>query len=468
MSLQSRREFLKTTGGALTAVTAACAGTDQKRENRPNILIFITDQQHSSMMSCAGNKYVKTPALDSLAASGIRFNRAYCADPVCIPSRFSLMTGRMPGEIGLRSNDLSHIDGIPEHILQHGMGTLFRSAGYDAAYGGKVHLPKMNAQDIGFEYICPDERNQLADVCSEYIRQKRERPFLLFASFINPHDICYMAIRDFAITEQAKQLIERGKTEVETLDLALRLPGGVSREEFFREYCPPVPANFEPQQDEPEAIKMLLAQRPFRKNARENWPEERWRLHRRAYCRLTEMVDAQIGSVLKALRESGKEKDTLVIFTSDHGDMDSAHRMEHKTAFYDEACRIPFIARRPEVTPAGFVNSNHLISNGLDLFPTLCDYAAIEVPAGLKGKSLRPLIEGHDWDNKRSFIPVESEIGHMIVTEDYKYQVYDAGKNSEQLIDLRNDPGEMRNSVSDPDKKEIVNSHRELYRKTYG
>jgi len=108
-------------------------------------------------------------------------------------------------------------------------------------------------------------------------------------------------------------------------------------------------------------------------------------MHRWAYCRLTERVDALIGKVLDAIWESGIEKDTLIIFSSDHGDMDSAHRMEHKTIFYEESINTPLIVTQVGQTPAGAVDKTHLISNGLDLLPTLCAFAEIRVPAGLKG-----------------------------------------------------------------------------------
>ena len=466
----TRRNFIKISAKASALMSLPyLIGCNKINVNkRPNILIILSDQQHAKMMSCAGNPYLKTPAMDSLASYGIRFERAYCSNPVCIPSRFSLMTGRMPSEIGLRDNNYSHIDSIPKNIKQQGLGSLFKQSGYDTAYSGKVHLPKMKAEDVGFDSICSDERDELASVCADYIKQERNNPFLLVASFINPHDICYMAIRDFAETEWEKNIIKNGAEEIATLDKALQLPDGVSKEEFLKNYCPPLPPNFEPQKDEPEAINKLFAQRSFRKNARDKWTEERWRMHRWAYCKLTEMVDAQIGRVLNALRDSGKENETLVIFTSDHGDMDSAHRLEHKSVFYDEACNIPLIASFPGVIPASVRDNQHLISNGLDLIPTLCNFAGIDIPEDLKGLSFRKIAEGKEQTILHSFIPVEDEIGKMIVTQRHKYTVYDDGKNNEQLIDLQEDPGEMRNSAMDKDKQEILSQHRNIFKEAFG
>ena len=433
--------------------------------DKPNILLILTDQQSAHMMSCAGNAHLRTPAMDSLAARGRRFGRAYCTDPVCVPSRFSLMTGRMPGEIGLRSNSSRHIEEIPATILESAAGWPLREAGYDTAYAGKVHLPKgTTAEQIGFTYITSDERDECAEVCADYLLREHARPFFLVASFINPHDICYMAIRDSRQTNMEQRLVGKGRREIEALDRALRLPEGIDEEEFFAGHCPPLPPNFEPQEDEPEAIQRLIEQRPFRLNARRTWTERRWRLHRLAYARLTERVDGQIGRLLEALGKSGREDDTLVIFTSDHGDMDSSHRMEHKTAFYEEACRVPLVVAGPGIGPGADGDDEHLVSNGLDLLPTLCDYAGIQRPEAPFGRSIRPFLEGRTNGPWRTHLPIESEIGRMVVTERFKYMLYDEGRAREQLMDLRADPHEMRNAAADPHLLDVLADHRRLFR----
>lgn len=435
--------------------------------SRPNILLILTDQQHARMLSCAGNPYLKTPAMDSLAQRGVRFERTYCTDPVCVPSRFSLMTGLMPRAIGLRGNVSRHIESIPDDIKENGLGWLMKRAGYDVAYGGKVHLPKMTAEDVGFEYITADERDELPGVCLDYMLRPREKPFFLVASFINPHDICYMAIREFAESDFDHLLLERGEVELATLDKALQLPQGVPEEEFWARYCPPLPPNFEPQEEEPGAIRALLRQRRFRERARAEWSEEKWRLHRWAYARLTEMVDRQIGELLQGLQESRLGEETVVIFTSDHGDMDAAHRMEHKTAFYDEAARVPLIVSSPTGKARGVVDETHLISNGLDLLPTICDYAEAPCPKDLPGRSFRSLVEGQGPASWRTYVPLESEIGRMIVTGRYKYMLFDEGEHREQLFDLQADPYEMRSFAGEADYWHVLLEHRRLFREEW-
>ena len=208
--------------------------------SRPNILYVFTDQQQAGMMGCAGNPYVRTPAMDSIAANGVRFERAYCANPVCLPSRYSMMTGRMPGDVGIRSNPDGNAASIPAEVRSAAMGWLMREAGYDAAYGGKVHLPPgMSPEEMGFTYLTADQRDGLADASADFIRRERDRPFLLVSSFINPHDICFMAIGDAGGDEAYGVDLdpERRVAELKALfGEALKLPVGVSEQEFLDQH----------------------------------------------------------------------------------------------------------------------------------------------------------------------------------------------------------------------------------------
>jgi len=150
------------------------------------------------------------------------------------------------------------------------------------------------------------------------------------------------------------------------------------------------------------------------------------------------------------LRENGLARNTLIVFTSDHGDYDGAHRLEHKGLHYEEACRVPLIVAGPNASERGVFDESHLVSNGLDLIPTLCDYAGIAPPEDLQGASLRPLIEGPTPETWREDVPVEFGIGRAIVTPHLKYALYDHGEHRELLIDRANDPGEMGNVIDDP------------------
>jgi arylsulfatase A-like enzyme len=138
-----RREFIITAAAAAAGVMVrrqTSAAASPMGESRPNILFIMTDQQHAGMMSCTPNKWLRTPAMDRLAASGIRFERAYACNPVCVPSRFSLQTGLMPSAIGMGQNRDSGRAAVTDAMVQQSLGRLFGQAGYETVYGGKVHL----------------------------------------------------------------------------------------------------------------------------------------------------------------------------------------------------------------------------------------------------------------------------------------------------------------------------------------
>jgi choline-sulfatase len=461
-----RREFITATAGTaigLMLKRGTSATYSPNEESRPNILFIMTDQQHAGMMSCTGNKWLKTPAMDRLAASGIRFERAYACNPVCVPNRFSLQTGLMPSAIGMGQNSDSGRAAVTDVMLQQSLGRLFQKAGYETVYGGKVHLPrKMNdVQKLGYRNLTRDSRQGLADACAEFIKGQHKRPFFLFASFINPHDICYMAINDFRRTRQEPPI---GNTDSKTCEAVLdRARKAANIGAFVQENCPPLPANHEVPEAEPECItQKYVNARPFRAYIRQKWTQDQWRLHRWAYCRLTEMVDREIGIVLDALREAGMQDNTLIVFTSDHGDMDSTHKMEHKSVLYEESVRVPFIMSYSGKITEGAVDDTHLVSNGLDLLPTLCDYAGIETPKALHGRSLRSLAGRTAAKQWRDFVVSESQNGRMLRTDRFKYCIYDSGKLPEQLRDMKNDPGEMTNLAAVPAFKSVLDRHRRL------
>ena len=437
---------------------------------RPNILLIITDQQRADMLSCAGNRYVKTPAVDRLAAGGMRFERAYCANPVCSPSRFCMMTGVLPSRIGMDRNEHIPADRVGPKILHDALGQVFRAAGYETMYGGKIHLPAAPRNDLtgyGFDILTSNEREGLAEACVGFLRRGHDRPFLLVASFINPHDICFMAIDAAARAKVATPGFAGAVAERAALKEALRLPEGMSQEEFFRSVCPPLPANAAIPPGEPPGVRESDF-RSFRKYVQDHWTADEWRLHRWAYARLTERADGQIGKVLAALRTAGLEDNTLVVFTSDHGEMDGSHKLEHKSMPYEEALRVPLILSWKGVTPAGRVDTTHLASTGLDLIPTLCDFAGVAVPPSLKGRSLKPLAADHGQKtNWRDCLVSENERSRILRSDRFKYAVYDHGTPREMLVDERDDPGEMRNLAQDAKYRDVLASHRALLREWY-
>jgi len=413
---------------------------------RPNVIFIMTDQQHDRMMSCAGNQWVKTPHLDGLAADGIRFEVAYSANPVCVPSRMSMATGMMPGRIGTDDNKTGMRAKLPQHIDENSMGKIMKRAGYDTFYGGKVHMCKqLTPTSAGYDAYFRDERGKLPGACLEFITQERDKPFFVVASFINPHDICYAHRAHMGQNSNVKDLYEE----------AMAMP---------LDELPPLPDNYGIPEEEPSAIQGKLGATSITPTLtmRNEYDETAWRVNRYIYNRLTERVDGEIGQILEGIKEAGLEENTLILFTSDHGNMDASHRLASKSFHYEEAVRIPFLMKYKGVIPPGQLDSEHFVSSGLDLLPTLYDYVGVEIPKHLIGKSLRPLAEGKAVDHWREYVVSEDAKWRMLRTEKYKYTTFSDPDSKESLVNLKTDPGEMRNLVDHPEYQETLQNHRDL------
>jgi len=416
---------------------------------KPNIIYIFTDQQSATMMSCTGNNSLKTPAMDYLAANGVRFERAYCANPVCVPSRTAMITGRFPDTYGIRSNSNASGFKPAEGYAETHIGTqLKKRAGYDIAYGGKVHLPpELYPDKFGFEVISTGRKMDLSEDAVKYIKRDHDKPYYLVLSYINPHDICYYHRTDL----KPHAAVEALKKQAATIP------------DFYEsEECPPLPPNFPPQPDEPAAYE---AMKQITLDNKKNITEEEWRLSRWMYARMTEIVDAEINVVLDALKETGQEENTVVIFSSDHGDNEGAYRLHGKGTFNEQSIRIPFIIMdKGGNQKAGSVDDQHLIVNGLDLLPTVLDYAGVPNAKGdPRGRSVRPLVEGKEvpW---REDVGVESQFGRMVMNDRFKYIEYDIDRNIEvRLRDLKNDPYEKTHFTADPEYAPVLARMNEMF-----
>lgn len=468
----NRRSFMKCAAAGLAGSTVAKVRPALPRaaaaNSRPNILLLITDQQSWKMMSCAGNRWLKTPALDALAAAGMRFELTYVTNPVCGASRFSLETGRMPRVANI-NNEWDAPDGqVPPSVLETGLGPLFHRAGYDTVYGGKIDLPRSFRDQFAgssYRYFEEDTRGRLAEACAAFLKGRHQRPFFLTASLINPHDICFVAINAYRASLGQPPIFDGVDTSGELMKQVRNIE---DRTAFLEKDCPPLPANHAIPLLEPAAIaEKVLAPMPyygaFRAWVREHWTDDDWRIHSWIYHRLTERADRRVATILTALREAGLERNTLVVFTSDHGEMDGAHRLEAKEVLYEEATRVPFVMSYKGVIPEGRVDSAHLVSTGLDLLPTLCDFAGIELPpVALDGRSIRSLAEGRSPGDWRKYVVAESWGDRMIRTQRFKYCRYSSGTHAEQLTDLAVDPGEMNNLAELAAYEGTLKEHQEL------
>lgn len=418
----------------------------QAQETKPNILYIMTDQQSFKMLSAVGNKYLKTPAMDKIAKNGYSFSKAYCVNPVSVPSRFALLTGHYGSEVSVRNNnDIPDKEKLKAILDESALGKIFRKGGYETLYGGKTHLPmaylkgdmteRMNT-NYGFSYYCQDDGMLLATETAQIlkVRKKTDKPMFLFVSLMNPHDINFFWKESILSKPQKPANMSEREWSCST---ALQQRFNNLPTSKYKKQIPAFPSNFEPVNDVP----FMDAYLKFT-------DKERLSYYSWCYHRLTEIVDKEINVIMSALEKSGIADNTIIVFTSDHGDMNGSHQLIMKSRFYEESARIPFIFAGPGIKK-GIVDNETLTSNGMDLIPTLCDLAGIVKPDHLTGVSLKPVLTGSAKKLQRDYLFVESRLGFMILDGRYKFALYDGIGNNELLTDTKADPQEKHNYAKD-------------------
>lgn len=419
----TRREFIR--GAALGVGGLALAGSRAFAQtpapmSKPNILFIHTDQQHFDTISALGNKWLKTPNTDRLVKRGTAFTESYSASPVCCPARACWYTGRTASENGMMDNNHKLDPDMPD------LGQWLKSRGYATFYTGKWHIPGRD-NNSGFTVMTssPSHLGQHTDSVVSKSAQaflknySGDKPFFLNIGLLQPHDCCHW------------HTAHEGYT-------------GGSPYPRLKTSLPPLPANFESVGNEPKVQAEHLEKLRKKTIA---WTDEFWRYYIWSYYRHVEMVDAEIGRVLDALDASKHADNTLIVWTVDHGDGLARRKLVTKFFAYDEAIRVPMVVCPPGAKDGGGTDRTHLVS-GLDVAPTLCDFAGVEAPPLARGRSLRPLAEGKspEW---REFIVSECLItGRMLRTPDYKFVAF-KDDPVVQLFDMNTDPWEMKNLAED-------------------
>jgi choline-sulfatase len=429
---------------------------------RPNILFIMSDQHSPHVLGCGGNKTIATPSLDKLASEGAIFDNGYCQNPLCAPSRASVLTGRYSKSLGIYDN---------MQVLESNSLTFPRvlgKAGYRTCLIGKSHLNGEQFQgyqerpygDLFGQAHQPDPRrlpefgiNGLGDVVGNHgaseipdpltqteicvaeackwmqlhTAQHPEQPFLLSVHFDKPHFPIRPPKR---FQEKYEGRVELPKTPDNYLDGAVP---------FIREAI----ANNETGHHYGKDFDLQLG-------ALES------------YYGCVEWVDDAVGRILEVLDYLGLTEDTLVIYTSDHGEMGGEHGTWQKSLFFEASAGVPFIMRWPGKIQAGTRRPE--IVGLVDAFPTVCDAAGIDIPDTCEGKSLLPLFGGgsieRDGIFSESAVLRKTEIaGCMYRTGPWKYAYYLDG--NEELYNLEEDPEEWNNRASDRDCEDIVKTLRQ-------
>ena len=440
----------------LILMLGAIPVVSQAQGNRPNILLLISDQHSGKIMTQTGYPYLKTPGIDKLAAEGVTFTRNYCTYPVSVASRASIMTGMMPSK--------SHAD----LTAYTSIGTVMKNAGYETAYFGKWHVSNSKIGIVahwhGFESY-KDENNdsKTEQMTIDFLNKKHDKPFFLVTSFLNPHDCCELARNISGLGDEYHD--------------------GPVEEKMNVNKCPPLPDNFNIPPDETEGF--FCRRTPdtnnvvqFGKHPVKYWGETEWRQYMYGYDRLVEKMDGHILNVLNTLEKQGLLENTMIIYTSDHGDGHASHQWNQKMNFYEESVNVPFIVSWKGKTKSGYIDSRILTSSGLDIYPTICKIAGINIDKTLQGKDVSPfcLTKSNSSGEERKFVVSEINqsaqdengdgknvmVGRMVVSKNLKYFIFDSGANREQLFDLASDPGEMYPVTNLPEYKKQLAEHRQM------
>ncbi len=461
------------------------AAAAERQVSRPNILFIMTDQHRWDCIGANGNRLIKTPNLDRLAAEGANFTHFFVQAPVCVPSRASFFTGRYPH---------SHRNRVNYTPLDRGevlMQSRLRKAGYATASVGKLHYHPPNvteAKRTGFDFVelhdavrqldrfsdyvtwrssndpqadtyhralakdIPDGKNPYRQAIDQrysettwvgertrhYIRSLAtgDKPFFLFSSFWKPH-------APFEVPQPFDAMYD---------DVKIPLPKQMTLDEIMR-LPPPLRA-------------LILRFRPAY-----DTPRKRLQWMYRSYYGAISHIDREVGSILGALEEAGIADNTIVVFSSDHGDQLLEHGLMGKNCFYEASIRVPFIVRFPKRVRAERYDE---LVEAVDLLPTLFELAGLPEPYPNQGRSLAGLIAGDrskyiprtvvfseniipevitGGRDEFAFIKGEGVRGtrhpdaKMVRTRRWKYIYYPDG--FAELYDLESDPREMTNLADD-------------------
>lgn len=441
-----------------------------KMKRKPNILIIIADQQGIDTIAAYKKNFsheaylghwLKTPNFDRMVAGGYSFLESHSTNPVCCPARSSLFTGRYSTETGVTFNNIGIDKNVPN------MGEWFEAkTDYNRIYCGKWHaggewnypdtegprkIPGFETIPVGVSGTGDFNDFQVSGAMKNYIINYAEKkPFLAVAGLMNPHDICYWTPQLFG-----------GKLVPETDIFKL----GSAR--------PPLPPNYNFEFDDPYPKQQV------------KYTKDQWGNYLHDYCRMVEKLDADLGRLLDAV--DSRDDETLVIFTSDHGEGAARHKRVQKWHPFEQSVKVPFIAYMPGKIRQNVIDTHHFVS-GIDLMTTVCEYASIPAPPDCKGRNLKRLFEKGDTQDVMDFAIAEFQhTGRMVHKGDFKYvKIYNysgvpdkpfirledgkpekfqscAGSSryetlaNKLLFNLKEDPWELNNLATNPDFSMKIN-----------
>ncbi|MHC4756388.1 MAG: sulfatase-like hydrolase/transferase [Planctomycetota bacterium] len=489
----NRRAFLKAVGAAVTyfSLPVCISKSIANSEKPPNLLFIMTDQQRFDALSYVGNKILNTPNMDRLAQEGAWFENAYTQCAVCTPARASMLTGHTVANTKVISNKQAY---VPEYTGVMPMKTydeILSEPGYECEYYGKWHTPTFRARiynnpvtaagihktELGpgkkaaylkyLDPLYPDrelKEGELKDTLTErpYVPDPIDQRFDLKNKGLESdikvgqsdiHGVTTIpAEYHISAFEAGKTIQALEKLKDKTFSLTCSFhhphPPYLAAEKYLKMYPPErmVP---------PVSINDDMADSPYlsmKERTNENYSDQEMiQYFISEYYALVKEVDDWIGQILNKLDDLGLTDNTMVVFTSDHGEMMGSHGMRGKFCFYEESSHVPMMIRFPgRIKPATKVKAP--VSN-TDLFATILDYLDMP-PHPSDGSSLRGLIEG--TANEDTYVVTEwlsdlqGKPSHMVVKGGWKLILPDpsAKKLKKALYNLNDDPHELKNLLA--------------------
>lgn len=426
--------------------------------SRPNILFVMADQLSALALPAYGHPVVKTPHITALADAGVVFENAYCNFPLCAPSRFSMLSGRLPSAVGAYDNAAEFPSSVPTfaHYL--------RTRGYRTILSGKMHF-------VGADQLHGYEERLTTDIypadfgwTPDWEREPTHYTWSQHMTSVVEAGPCRRTLQmdfDEETTYQAERKLydlaraPAGRNFFMTVSLTHPHDPYNCRPEHWELYDPrdidmPRVAALAPERMDPHSRRLYYQAGMHRYRM----TDERIRNARHAYYGMVSYVDEKVGRLLRALEDTGLDENTVVIFTADHGDMLGERGLWYKMTFFEWSCRVPLIFHCPRRwQPRRIGNGVSLV----DMLPTLLDVAGADdqrsTLAALDGASLQPLMEGKtsaERDVCAEYLGEGALDPRLMVRRgDLKYVFSDS--DPVELYDLAEDPDEQVNRAGHPD-----------------
>ncbi|MDA1312116.1 MAG: sulfatase [Acidobacteria bacterium] len=445
---------------------SSCSHPEPAADTRPNVVFILLDDVRWDDLGAGGHPWVQTPNFDRVAHEGALFTNAFATTPLCSPNRASLLTGQYAHTHGITDN----VDRSEQSHQLMTFPRLLHDAGYETAFIGKWHMGVDDSPRPGFDYwyslqgqgyhFDPDVNENgvrkkvqgyttdiFDDRAVEFVRKQREQPFLLYLS----HKVVHPNIFQNA---DGSPDGPRGGAEKYT-------PAPRHVNLYADKVIPRRPNTASYGKDKPALQRPIPGVTPL---GPDSGTDDATILNR---LRMLSSADEGMGDIFKALEETGKLDNTVVVVTSDHGYFYSEHGLgRERRLAYEESIRVPLYIRYPSGISAGTKINDFALS--VDDAPTMLDFAGLETPDNMHGRSLGPLLAGEtpaDW--RKSFLieyysdtvmPRLVKMGYKAVrTENWKYINYVDLEDVDELYNLESDPYEMNNLIGDTTSKDTLN-----------